>query len=70
MTKKFTYVPATGEKILAVLTEEWQPCTDIAHWCEIYHRTVRKYLKYHTENGTIEQMWDGYLGIHYWRRLK
>lgn len=56
-------------KIKSVLTDEWQPAIDIAHWAEVSPRHTHKILKAMYERDEIERMWDANLGIYYFRLL-
>jgi predicted transcriptional regulator len=60
----------TLTKILDKITGEWQSRSDIVGWTGLNRETVRTYLPELERQGKIESMWDGNLGIRYYRRGK
>ena len=59
----------TSAKILDKITEEWQSRSDIVGWTGISRETVRNYLLELEKRGKIESMYDGNLGIRYYKRV-
>ena len=55
------------KKVKDVLTTEWQPTIDIAHWAEISPGETRRILKQLRKTSEVERMWDGLIGKAYWR---
>jgi hypothetical protein len=55
------------KKIKGVLTLEWQPTLDIAHWAEVSNRHTLYALQELRKREEAEYMWDGLLGKAYWR---
>jgi hypothetical protein len=53
--------------VLKFITDEWQSIPDIAFSSTSAARIVRKHMKTLKESGYVEDMWDGELGVWYWR---
>ena len=64
------FTKETLTKILDKITEVWQSRSDIVGWTGLNRETVRTYLHELERQGKIESMWDGNLGIRYYRRVK
>lgn len=59
----------TLAKILDKITDVWQSRSDIVGWTGLNRETVRQYLPELERQGKIESMWDGNLGVRYYRRV-
>lgn len=53
--------------VLKFVTDEWQPASTIAAFANRSPSLVSGYLNILLEKDKVERMWDGNLGVHYWR---
>ena len=53
--------------VLEFVTDEWQPASTIAAFANRGIESVTRMLKILEQKGKAEKMWDGNLGMHYWR---
>ena len=54
-------------RILGFVTDEWQPASTIAAFANRSTDGTLNRLKSLLEKGKVERLWDGNLGVHYWR---
>jgi hypothetical protein len=67
MTRKFHYSTASLGTVLKYVTTEWQPASDISGWCGLGSSCTRDCLNELVRQGKVVNMWDGFLGIRYYK---
>ena len=59
-----------AQKILDVLSDEWMATIDVIHWAGCSENYGRGVLIDLLKSGTVEKLWDGNLGVGYWRKTQ